>query len=246
MRSRLKPIAKTAVFGVRRDAVTGHLYYIADGKHLYIRSADECVRAKRRKFNFECVQFRHYMPSGQECVVDFGAGNGAEIIPMALRAPDLNYIAVEIQPWVYECLCLTLAQFGPNYRPFALAVGDAPVVHLSPTAAGTDVSISGGGSVPVEGIDWDDFVRRHGIERIDLLKVNIEGAEAALLAHADLTIVRRVLVSAHDFRADRGDGEHFRTRAKVEACLRGAGFTMRPADDLPEDWMRSWMYWERI
>ncbi|MGZ8312019.1 MAG: FkbM family methyltransferase [Allosphingosinicella sp.] len=245
MMRRSKRLAKTALFGVRRDEVSGHLYYLADGKRLYIRSADECVRPKHRQFIFESLLFRHYMPAGSDCVIDFGAGNGTEIVPVALRSPDLKYIAVEIQPWVYECLCLTLAQFGGNYRPFALAVGDAREVRLSPTVAGTDVSILGGGTVPVEGIGWADFVRRLEIDQVDLLKVNIEGAEADLLEHIDLGMVRRIILSVHDFRADRGEGEHFRTRAKVQATLEAAGFVSKPNPQMAEDWMRSWMYWER-
>jgi FkbM family methyltransferase len=243
--SALKNLAKRAYFRVRRDPANGHLYYMADGKRLYVRSPRECVREEHRRYIFQSVIFPHYMPRGHDCVIDFGAGNGTEIIPMAIREPDLNYIAVEIQPWVYECLCLTLSQFGSNYRPYALAVGDEPVVAIDSTLAGTDASILGQGVVPVEGIRWEDFVRRHNITTVDLLKVNIEGAEAALLEHIDLSIVRRVVVSVHDFRADRGDGEQFRTRDRVFKRLSDAGFIHHPHPEMPEAWMRSWSSWAR-
>jgi FkbM family methyltransferase len=233
------------LFRIRRDSNNGHLYYIADGKRLYVRAPLEYVREVHRHHMFKSVVFHHYMPTGTDCVIDFGAGNGTEIIPLAIRQPNLNYIAVEIQPWVYECLCLTLAQFGSNYQPYALAVGEEPVVKIASTLAGNDASLLGNGIVPVEGIRWKDFVRRHGIETVDLLKVNIEGAEAALLEHIDLSIVRRVVVSVHDFRADRGDGEQFRTRDRVFNRLSEAGFVHRPHPELPEAWMRSWSFWER-
>jgi FkbM family methyltransferase len=244
MQQRLKRIAKSVVFRVRRDAATGHLYYPVAGKRLYIRMADECMRPSVRHWVENELYFKHYRPSGNDVVVDFGAGLGEEILGLARTAPDIRYIAVEIQPWVYECLCLTLVQLPAGYVPCGLAVGSESVVRIAPTLVGLDASITEEGPVPVEGITWPEFTARYGIDRVDLLKMNIEGAEADLLDHIDLAQVKRIIVSAHDFMADRGHGERYRTRARVEERLLGAGFHLTPFEG-SYDWMRSWIYAHR-
>jgi len=227
---RLKPLA----VGMRRDRATGHLYYPVDGVRHFVRFPEEAVRERYRRLWFDQVYFHHYRPSGRDVVVDIGAGLGTEIIPLAREAPELRYIAVEIQPWTYECLCLTLAQLPSGFQPFGLAIGEGAAVRIAPTRTGIDASSLGEGPVPVESVTWSDFTRRHGIERVDLLKMNIEGAEKAMLDHIDLAVVDRVIVGVHDFRADRGEGEQFRTRAHVEARLRGAGFRLQ---DVTPDWI---------
>lgn len=217
----LKPYA----MGMRRDRHTGHLWYPVEGIRLHIRRPHETMREVYRRRAFDAC-FGGYRPRGNDVVVDFGAGLGTEIARLARIEPGLRYIAVEIQPWVYECLSLTFAQLPPGYRPFGLAVGQGDEARIDPTADSEEATCLGGGAVSVPMIGWDEFVRRHGLVRIDLLKMNIEGGEAELLDHANLDMVERVIVQVHDFRADRGEGEHFRTRARVEARLSGAGFAL--------------------
>jgi FkbM family methyltransferase len=230
----LRPFA----LGVRRDRATGRLYYPVEGVRHYIRFRTETMRERYRRHNFSQIYFNRYQPTGKDCVVDIGAGLGTEIIPLARSAPGLRYIAVEIQPWIYECLCLTLAQLPAGFTPFNLAIGDAEEVGLATTRQGEDASLLEGGPVRVPGITWSEFVRKHGIDQIDLLKMNVEGAEAELLDHIDLRQVRRVIVNVHDFRADRGEGEAFRTRDRVETRLGLSGFEVsRVTDD--------WIYAER-
>lgn len=166
-------------------------------------------------------------------MVDIGAGLGIEAAVLAARSPGIRYIANEIQPWVYECLSLTFAGLPEGYQMFGLAIGDSPV-RITPTREGLDAATSDAGLVRVQNVSWPEFKRMFGIERVDLLKMNVEGAEVALLDHIDLGDVARIAVAVHDFRADRGDGEQFRTRARVTAILESAGFEIRR---LPYDWL---------
>jgi FkbM family methyltransferase len=224
---RLKPLA----VGMRRDRETGHLHYPVEGVRHFVRFPEEAIRARYRRAAFDGIYFHHYRPRGRDVVVDIGAGLGTEIIPLAHQAPELRYIAVEIQPWTYECLCLTLAQLPPGFQPFGLAIAAGGPVRISPTRAGIDASLAADAPVRVESVTWAEFVRRHGLTHIDLLKVNIEGAEKPLFDHIDLGMVQRVIVGVHDFRAERGEGEHFRTRASVEGRLTGAGFRLKPVGE---------------
>lgn len=227
---RLKPYA----LGLRRDPASGHLFYPIDGVRHYIRFPEEVIRSRYRRHAFENIYFKHYRPSGRDCVVDIGAGLGTEIIPLACLAPDLRYVAVEIQPWVYECLCLTLDQLPKGFVPFGLAVSGEDAVHICPTRDGVDASTLSGGPVRVETVSWQQFVCTHNLGWVDLLKMNVEGAEADLLSHITLDDVARVIVNVHDFRADRGEGEHFRTRGSVVRRLGACGFRIVPVG---ADWI---------
>lgn len=220
----LKNRVRALLLGARRDPETGHLYHMVDHVRHFIRFPHEIVRSRDRRFWYEQVYFREYRPSGSDCVVDLGAGLGTEIIPLSREAPDLRYFAVEIQPWVYECLCLTLAQLPATFVPVGSAISEEAQVRIDPTREGLDASIKTGGRVPVATMTWSEFCRRWAISRVDLLKMNVEGAEAELIDHIDLAMVSRIILSFHDFRAERGEGEQFRTRAKVEARLQDAGF----------------------
>ena len=70
------------------------------------------------------------------------------------------------------------------------------------------------------------------IERIDFLKMNIEGAERLALpgCRRALDRTRSVSIAAHDFRASRGEGEAFRTLAFVREFLTERGFKLTTRD----------------
>ena len=50
--------------------------------------------------------------------------------------------------------------------------------------------------------------------------------------------VRTICVACHDFRADRGDGVHFRTRRVVEPFLLENGFHLTCRRDDPRPFVR--------
>lgn len=72
-------------------------------------------------------------------------------------------------------------------------------------AASSVVKIEGE-SREIQLLDIDAYVREHGITRIDLIKINIEGGEFALLARMDETGLLRqcvdVQIQFHDFVPD--------------------------------------------
>ena len=80
------------------------------------------------------------------------------------------------------------------------------------------------GELPGEGVRFDDL-SEHGIERIDFLKMNIEGAERRALPGCEKALrrARYVCIAAHDFRAARGEGEEFRTLDFVKDFVTGGG-----------------------
>ena len=92
---------------------------------------------------------------------------------------------------------------------------------------------------------WKDFCQDYGLSRIALLKVNIEGGERELLPTiGDMSNIDRVIISAHDFRADQGDREYFRTRDFVCDYLKSEGYSVRTVAETP--WLKDWIYGDRV
>jgi hypothetical protein len=79
---------------------------------------------------------------------------------------------------------------------------------------------------------------------VDLLKINIEGAEMLALSglHGFAECVAHVVVSCHDFLADRGGPTEFRTFDSVRQWLVDSGFTVRTRPDHGEEWIRYYIY----
>jgi hypothetical protein len=95
-------------------------------------------------------------------------------------------------------------------------------------------------SLEVEAFPFDEIRARHGIERIDFLKMNIEGAERFALRGMPETLqrVRHACIAAHDFRAERGEGEEFRTHDFVVETLQAAGFRIKIRADDPRYYVK--------
>jgi len=83
-------------------------------------------------------------------------------------------------------------------------------------------------SYHVKGIPFDEIASENGIHTIDFLKMNIEGAERQALAGCLRALERaqHVCIAAHDFRADRGEGDLFRTLDFVREFLSARGFRL--------------------
>lgn len=95
--------------------------------------------------------------------------------------------------------------------------------HLANSIVGT------GGGLEVEAQSLDHFIEQTGHPTIDLLKMNIEGAERGAMLGLDKQAgkVRHVAISCHDFVADAGGSDDFRTREFVQPALEGMGFVIQ-------------------
>lgn len=186
--------------------------------------------------------FHVYHPREGDVIVDIGAGRGEDVYAFSLAAgPKGRVWAIEAHPENFRHLvefceayglanvtCLNLACTD---RPGQMQVETLPVWESNYVREGAPSPTS----YPVEALPFDAICRRHGIGRIDFLKMNIEGAERAALpgCREALRRTRYCCVAAHDFRADRGEGEHFRTRAFVWDFLSDLGFRLVTRDDDP-------------
>lgn len=230
---------------VRFDRAVGFYKYALLGKAVYIRHPRHYVPPKMTDWVCRELYFRHYVPKDQDTVLDFGAGYNEEGVWLHHRSPGVRYLGVEIQPVMHECLANTYRRLGAGFR--AIPYGLGPMEEQMRVASQFSYASSGllpDGYIEVPTLSWPQMQDRYGIEQVDLLKMNIEGAEVHVLPQLDLARVRRAIISSHDSRADHGDGEQYRTKAKVIALLEEAGMKITHLSGR-KSWMRDWLYAER-
>jgi FkbM family methyltransferase len=199
--------------------------------------------------------FSHYRPKAGDVIVDVGAGRGEDSLPFSQAVgPTGRVLAIEADPTSYRLLerFCALNKLN-NIKPIQVAImdreGTVTIADSPEPWEQTTVTWSGGtdrGSVRATALD--QLCRDEDIDSIDFLKMNIEGAEVAALQGMRETMpkVARICVCCHDFRADRGDGEQYRTRAFVEHFLTAAGFVLSSRPDSPHDFVRDHIYGERV
>ncbi|HEX2078825.1 MAG TPA: FkbM family methyltransferase [Longimicrobium sp.] len=138
------------------------------------------------------------VPARARCVVDVGANWGAFSLFAAERAPAARVFAVEPHPEEHPRLVRNLAANGVGGRvtawPLAVA-GEAGTrwIDADPAHPGPSRGIHPAGappppaSVPVQAVTLAELLDRAraaaGVERIDLVKMDVEGAEHEILPH---------------------------------------------------------------
>jgi FkbM family methyltransferase len=190
-----------------------------------------------------------YLPSAGDVVVDVGAGFGEEAWPFSqLVGNGGRVLCFEAHPRAYRGLrALVEHNHLANVETFNVAlVAEAQHMRISdddPLTKGNTVigQIDG---IDVEGKTFDSMASELGLSYIDLVKINIEGAEVLALQGMveSLKKTRHLFIECHDFMADRGFGEAMRTKGSVRAFLESHGFAVRGRDDAERDWINDSLY----
>ncbi len=180
-----------------------------------------------------------YEPKKGDVILDVGAGVGIDAIALSRAVGPSGHVhSVEAHPWTYSALRTTISlNHLSNVTPHHVAISDAEG-HLWIETTGNDESNSVSSmrskahSTKVPAIDLDSFLERNRIDRVDLLKMNIEGAEELAIKGMQKSIGRisNVVIACHDFR----EGQ-LGTKEIVTAFLLKNGFEVleRPNDPRP-------------
>lgn len=190
-----------------------------------------------------------YTPRAGDTVFDVGAGVGAETLLFSrLVGPSGRVVSLEAHPRTFErlarlCEVNRLANVIPLQVAAADADGTLAISDLEHYLQNALVEAEAGGiEVPARRID--SIAQGRGITSIDLLKMNIEGAERLAIAGLEgiIASTRHVCISCHDFLANDGGPEPIRTKALVRDFLVDHGFRVTSRDDAPDPWTRDYLY----
>lgn len=177
--------------------------------------------------NLKKYSAHFYVPRPGDTVLDVGAGVGEETLPFSkLVGPAGKIYAVEANPLTFSVLAYLVRKnnlFNVQVLQVAIAdqAGIAYIENESKLGVGNSIGNGSSGSVPVRAVTLDELIAEHALTRVDLLKVNIEGAEQLLIRGfaAAIPNIRHIAISCHDFRFLNGEGEFFKTRDTVVNAL---------------------------
>src|SRR5580658_4447549 len=146
------------------------------------------VQARKHLRDADDYWFHVYKPRAGDTIVDIGAGRGEDVFAFSRAVgPEGRVWAIEPHPVSFQILQRFCALNGLsnvtalNYacvdRPAMLQIETMPVWESNYVRAGEPTPTSHA----VEGLTFDSLCDRFGIDGIDFLKMNIEGAERTAL-----------------------------------------------------------------
>lgn len=162
--TRTKPMVKVTVPGIRHP--------------VYVRACttDASVYAQvlvEKHYEFE-------LPINPRFIIDAGANIGLAAVYFANRFPDAAIIAVEPEADNYAMLCRNAAPY-PQIRPLRAALWSENCrLHLFDPGQGShgfQIRSDSAGSAAVDAVTVDYILQQAGMKEVDLLKIDIEGAE---------------------------------------------------------------------
>lgn len=186
--------------------------------------------------------FHEYTPRDGDVVIDVGAGIGEDAVVLShLVGTKGSVHAIEAHPATYDCLRSTVERSKlTNVDIYQIAITqENGTVSISDDTHHLSNSIMGkSGGLAVEAQSLDHFIDHSGHSTIDLLKMNIEGAErgAMLGLEKQARNVRHLAISCHDFVAEAGGGEQFRTKEAVRRRLVELGYVVSERSDAANPW----------
>ncbi len=167
----------------------------------------------------------HLLPN-INIVVDFGANIGVYSIWVTKTFHPKSVYAVEMEPNCYQRLVKNIAlnHLDDTIRPFQAAIfNQSGMVGTKKIPGSTFFQVTPNKAARrVRSFSFEDFLKHTGLERIDLLKIDIEGAEKYILTEANVPLFQQrvgyILLETHslnDFHAEQ-----------AVAYLSGLGFRL--------------------
>lgn len=183
-----------------------------------------------------------------DIVIDIGAGIGDDVLAFSrLVGAEGRVIAIEAHPRTFRCLVKTIAANRlENVIALNVAVSDqeGSVTISSEENFLSNSIVAGIGATTIRAARFDHIFSELKLARPKLIKMNIEGAETAALRGMDesLSTTPHIVVSCHDFKADRGEDQALRTYKDVNQILQNAGYALRSRGEDHRKEVRYYVY----
>jgi FkbM family methyltransferase len=130
------------------------------------------------------------LPADAHCIVDLGCNIGASMVWLSRRYPDATIIGVEANPLTCELARRNTERYEwMTVENVAVSDTTGTVSIRQPLNQSWAASIYAheGDPVMVPSVSLDDLLAQHALDHVDLLKIDVEGAE-----HATLGATRRL------------------------------------------------------
>lgn len=197
-----------------------------------------------KAFN-ESLYFHKPLPG--ETIVDLGAGLGEETLVYSKMIGDAGkVIAVEAHPHPFGVLAeMTRKNKLKNVIAAQYAIG--PVTgetKIGNPGPSYESAFTGNTGTEVSSITLAGLFQKFGLQKIDLLKSNIEGAERYLFVEDSYSVfrqIRYVAIACHDFRFKKEKNDFFRTKEITKEALKKAGFEIHLRSS-GIDYLDDWIY----
>lgn len=214
--------------------------------------AEQCVEFTKDVFLHE------YDVRRGDVVFDIGAGIGTETLPFSRMVGESGkVVAVEAHPATFaklERVCRLNTLRNVQLIHAAVMDSNEPVTISDLDANASDLGAEsylenkiGAGGIEVPAVTIPELLADLKLDRIDFLKMNIEGAELPALrgAREALALVRHAAIGCHDFLADETGDASYRTKDAVHAILVEAGFTVTSRAGDPRPWAADYLFASR-
>jgi FkbM family methyltransferase len=194
----------------------------------------------------EDVYCFEYLPQAGDTVVNVGAGVGCELFAFSrLVGPSGMVYAFEAHPRTFGLMSrAAAANSWPNVELINAAITDkSGSTMISDEDDFTVRSVFTSSGIETPAVSIDDFIEQRGLERIDFLIMNIEGAERLAIRGMErsFTKIIHLCICCHDFI---GDPEKA-TRSEVIAWLEQHGFVVSVQQSSPWASVRDFVYGSR-
>lgn len=183
-----------------------------------------------------------------DVVIEVGAGIGENTLTFSKLVGARGHVyAIEAHPETFKLLkCLCDKNMLSNVTPVLMAIHstNTPVLISNGSDFKSNTITNNRSGYEVEGSTLDSFVSTYGIDHIDLIKMNIEGAEADALSSMSVSMAKakQMVISCHDFLADRGGDADLRTMSTVKFYLNSVGFRIHTRENDSRDYIRYQLY----
>ena len=195
-----------------------------------------------------------YLPTPGDVVVDIGAGVGREAFVFArLVAPTGAVHCIEAHPATFSFLVRMVAlNHLDRVRCHNLAISDSSgfVGITTEEDAGRYYQnriVTSGDAMRIPAVTLEQFFDSESLDRVELLAMNIEGAERLAIEGMSAVTdrIQNVAIACHDFLADQGGDERLRTKALVRDFLVRHGFEIEERPNDSRAWLRGFLYGSR-